>query len=362
MNADHASADPALRAIGTAAPAAYLDRAAWLERVRTLGDPAASAELLARLAERSEVETRGCAAFDPARPALFPAPMAEHRPGTAERLRRWSEAARPMAMAAAVDALARADASAAGITHLVTASCTGFESPGLDAHLIESLGLPRSVRRANIGFMGCHAAVNALGCARDAARSDPRARVLVVCAEVSTVHFHGSARPDQMVADALFADGAAAFVVDGTAREAASPRIAGVHSTLLADSAGEMRWQIGDHGFEMTLGARVPDILAREVGPWVRATLAAHHGLALEGVGAWAIHPGGPRVVDAVCASLGLPASAGDTSRAVLRAHGNMSSATIGFILSRLAASGQPRPWIALAFGPGLAGEMLVVR
>jgi predicted naringenin-chalcone synthase len=122
-----------------------------------------------------------------------------------------------------------------------------------------------------------------------------------------------------------------------------------------------MAWTVGDHGFEMTLGARVPDILQAEVGAWAASTLATH-GLAIGDVGAWAIHPGGPRVIESVLASLRLPADAGDASRAVLRAHGNMSSATLLFILERLLRANAPRPWVGLAFGPGLVGEMVVVR
>jgi predicted naringenin-chalcone synthase len=122
-----------------------------------------------------------------------------------------------------------------------------------------------------------------------------------------------------------------------------------------------MAWAIGDHGFEMTLGARVPDILRSKVGAWVAAALA-QHAFAIADVGAWAIHPGGPRVIESVLDSLGLPAAAGDESRAILRAHGNMSSATILFILDRLMRADAPRPWVGLAFGPGLVGEMVVVR
>ena len=373
--------EPALHAIATATPGYALSRESWLARAARFGDPRASRALLERLAERTEIDARGCAAFDPALPDLFARPLSESRPGTAERLRRWSHAARELAARASREALAKARLEACSITHVATASCTGFEAPGIDLHLVETLGVPRACRRTNIGFMGCHAAVNALASARDAARSDPHARILVVCVEVSSVHFHGSARSDQMVADALFADGAAAFVVLGgiAEREAraarveagsasgdegatAPPRLVATHSTLLPESAQEMRWEIGDHGFEMTLGARIPEILERSVGPWVRTTLAERHGLSPESVGAWAIHPGGPRVIDSVLASLGLPTGAGDTSRAVLRAHGNMSSATLGFILARLHAERRARPWIALAFGPGLVGEMLVVR
>jgi predicted naringenin-chalcone synthase len=209
--------------------------------------------------------------------------------------------------------------------------------------------------------MGCHAAVNALAAARNAVLADRRAVVLVCCTEVSSAHFHHTARLDQLIANTLFADGAGvAVVAAGDAAEDA-PSILGTHSVLIPDTANEMGWMVGDRGFEMTLGARVPEVLEREVGAWVRGALAGH-GIAMSEVGAWAIHPGGPRVIDAVSAALALTPEAGAPSRTILREFGNMSSATLLFIIERLRAAGAPRPWVGLAFGPGLVGEMVVVR
>ena len=348
---------PVIRSIGTANPPERLTRDAWLAFADRIAPSEVSRALLARLAERSEIDERGAAAAG--EPPFYADGLT---PGTAARMQLWSRAARAMAKKACANALAAAEADAATITHLVTASCTGFESPGIDAHLIERLGLSRAVARVNIGFMGCHAAVNALSVARSAAIADPRARVLVCCAEVCSAHFHHSARIDQLIANTLFGDGAAAVVVDGASHAAqGAPLLAATHSLHLANSEREMAWSIGDHGFEMTLGARVPDILQAEVGAWVASALAPH-GLSVGDIGAWAIHPGGPRVIDSVLASLGLPAVAGDASRAILRAHGNMSSATLLFILERLLRANAPRPWVGLAFGPGLVGEMVVVR
>jgi len=347
----------AIRAIGTATPPERLVREAWLAFADRIAPREVPRALLARLADRSGIESRGAAAATDAPFYACDAP-----PGTAARMGLWSRAARSMSEAACRSALGAAGADPGSVTHLVTASCTGFESPGVDAHLIERLGLSREVARVNIGFMGCHAAVNALSVARSSALADPSARVLVACAEVCSAHFHYSARVDRLIANTLFGDGAAAALVDGAAHAATgAPLLAATHSLHLAESAGEMAWAIGDHGFEMTLGARVPDILRSEVGAWVARALAAH-GLDFADIGAWAIHPGGPRVIESVLESLGLPAAAGDASRAILRDHGNMSSATLLFILERLMRADAPRPWVGLAFGPGLVGEMLLVR
>lgn len=351
---------PRIRAIATALPEGRLTRERWTELAVRIAPEGAPAPVIERLAERSGIDGRGCAATPPAGGCFYPGTEggAPDDPGTAARMALWKDAAWRMAEAAARDALAHAGVAGTAVTHCVTASCTGYESPGIDAHLVERLGLPASCRRLNVGHMGCHAAVNALAAVRDMVLADPRATVLVCCAEVSSAHFQRSLRMDRMVANAIFADGCAAAVV---AAGTDGPEVTATHSMLIPGTADEMRWTVGDHGFEMTLGAGVPDILRECVGPWVRASLA-EHGLDAAAVGGWAIHPGGPRVLDAVTASLALPPGADAASRAVLREHGNMSSATLLFILRRMAQSAIPRPWVGLAFGPGLVGEMLLLR
>jgi predicted naringenin-chalcone synthase len=354
--------NPTLRSIATATPPGTLARDAWTGLATRIAPAGVSQAVIERLAERSGIESRGCAATPVEGGCFYPvadgAAGPDADPGTAARMALWRAAAFDMAERAAREAIARAGLAPQRFTHCVTASCTGYESPGIDAQLIERLGLPRTCRRLNIGHMGCHAAVNALACARDAVLADPAAHVLVCCTEVSSAHFQRSARMDRLVANTIFADGCAAAVV---ASGGAGPEVAAAHTVLLPDSADEMRWTVGDHGFEMTLGAGVPDILRDQVGPWVRDALAGH-GLAPDDIRGWAIHPGGPRVIDAVCEALALPPGADLHSRGVLRAHGNMSSATLLFILQRLAAADVPRPWVGLAFGPGLVGEMVLLR
>jgi len=263
------------------------------------------------------------------------------------------------ALRAGREALHDAGVAAASITHVVTASCTGFVAPGIDQWLMEELSLPRSCRRTHVGFMGCHAAVNALSVAAAFVRADPAARVLVVCAEISSAHLHYGARLDRLIANTLFADGVAAAVVaaDGPGD---ALRFVRSDSVLMEGSVAEMAWEVGDHGFEMTLGAAVPDLLRSGVGPWVRGILA-EEAIDPMAVGGWAIHPGGPRVIDAVLESLALEPRHGESSRAILRDFGNMSSATLLFIMRAMRERGIPRPWVALAFGPGIAGEALLL-
>lgn len=349
---------PAIRAIGTAVPPGELTVDSWLRIADRITPAEVDRAVLRRLAERSGIERRRCVTSVDPEGGLFPAADAPE-PGTERRMHAWSRWARELSLLAARDALASSGHAAAEITHVITASCTGFESPGIDAHLIESLGIDPRCRRTNVGFMGCHAAVNALACARDAVRSNLGAVALVACTEVSSAHFQRSARLDRLVANTLFADGAASAVV-GPARPG-DPLLSGTGSVLIPDTAGEMAWTVGDHGFEMTLGARVPDLLQARIRAWVEATLAPH-GLGLGDIGGWAIHPGGPRVIDAVRDALGLDEAAAGPSRAVLRDHGNMSSATLLFIARALAERRVPRPWVGLAFGPGLAGELVLIR
>lgn len=349
---------PAIRAIGTAVPPGELTVESWLRVADRITPAEVDRAVLRRLAERSGIERRRCVTSVDPEGGLFPSADAPE-PGTERRMRAWSRWARELSLSAAREALGSSGHAARDITHLVTASCTGFESPGIDAHLIESLGIHPRCRRTNVGFMGCHAAVNALACARDAVRSNPGSVALVACTEISSAHFQRSTRLDRLVANTLFADGAAAAVV-GAARPG-DALLAGTGSVLIPDTAGEMGWTVGDHGFEMTLGARVPDVLRARIRAWVESTLEPQ-GLGIGAIGGWAIHPGGPRVIDAVRDALGLAEEATDPSRNVLRDHGNMSSATLLFILRALAERRVPRPWVGLAFGPGLAGELVLIR
>lgn len=275
----------------------------------------------------------------------------DHGPSTQLRLDRYSADAPDLAAAAAVDALRESGRDAAEVTDLVVVSCTGFKAPGVDLALFERLGLPATCSRTMIGFMGCHGAINGLRTASAYAR--PGTVVLLVAVELCSLHLQYDLGHGQAVANALFADGAAAVV--GSA-DGDGLRVIDTHSRVFPDTAEAMTWSIGDHGFQMTLDAGVPGQLEAGVRPWLEPWLSGH-GLSIDDIGGWAIHPGGPRIVEAVQASLGLPSETGALSREVLAEHGNMSSPTVLFVLDRLRRSGVPGPYVAMAFGPGLTGE-----
>jgi predicted naringenin-chalcone synthase len=277
-------------------------------------------------------------------------------PTTAQRLEHYARLAPPLAVRAAGAALAGAGVPPAEFTHLVTVSCTGFVAPGVDRALIAGLGLPATVQRVHVGYMGCHGAVNGLRVA-SAFAAEPRARVLLCAVELCSLHYYYGWDPSKLIANALFADGAAAVVgVPAAEGPAEAWRLRGTGSCLVPDSADAMTWTVGDHGFEMTLSRRVPGLIARHLRPWLESWLARHD-VPLSAVASWAVHPGGPRILTAVEEALGLPGGALWASREVLRDCGNLSSPTVLLILDRLRAAGAPRPCLALGFGPGLMAE-----
>ena len=298
-----------------------------------------------------------------------PAPAPGHEgPTTAVRMARFETDAPPLAAQAARAALAEAGWNAADITHLVTVTCTGFFAPGLDAVLRDTLGLPRDVHRTQVGFMGCHGSMNGLRVASSFTGADPDARVLVASVELCSLHLAYGSDPDDLVANVIFGDGAAAVVGTGVgtsgpgaSRPDGAWTVAANGTYLLPDSADAMSWRIGNHGFRMTLSARVPDLIQTHLEGWLREWLAAQ-GLSMEDVASWAVHPGGPRILTAVEDALGLERVASVVPRQILSEFGNMSSATILFILQRMRMQGAPLPLVGLAFGPGLVVEAVLVR
>ncbi len=286
----------------------------------------------------------------------------DHGPTTAQRMARYATHAAPLAIRAARQALDGATVLPADITHLVTVSCTGFHAPGVDVALIKALGLSATTERTHVGFMGCHAALNGLRVARAFADADPGARVLVCAVELCSLHYHYGWDPQRVVANSLFADGAAALVGVHASTVPGTPwRLVASGSCLIPDSETAMTWSIGDHGFAMTLSKQVPALISRSLKPWLTAWLS-RQGLDLADVASWAVHPGGPRIVTAVEEALGLPASATAVSRSVLDQNGNMSSPTVLFVLDHLRQQDAPRPCVALGFGPGLTAEVALFR
>lgn len=279
-------------------------------------------------------------------------------PSTHARMQRFETAAPELATRAADAALTDAGIPPTEVTHLVTVSCTGFFAPGLDTTLVDLLGLNPTVERTHVGFMGCHGALNGLRVASSFAGADSETRVLVSSVELCSLHMSYAWDPDLLVANSLFGDGAAAVVGvgEGAPFPSGSWHLVASGTCRLPDSADAMSWRVGDHGFQMTLSTSVPDIIQAHLRGWMEEWLGGQ-GLTLDQVATWAVHPGGPRILTAVEEALGLTQATSAVSRGVLSEFGNMSSATILFILDRLRRSEAPRPSVALAFGPGLVAE-----
>ncbi|HET9148662.1 MAG TPA: type III polyketide synthase [Acetobacteraceae bacterium] len=344
--------------IGTAVPEHDI-HAPFVAFAKTLLSDPKSATLFERMAQRSGIDRRysfmqagniGAGEVDAGgfyRRGAFP--------GTAARMAAYERQA-PALAAGAVEALGLEEANS--ITHLIVASCTGFTAPGLDLQLAASLGLRSDVQRSVIGFMGCSAAVPALRAARQAVLAEPSARVLVVNLELCSLHLQETADLETALSFLLFGDGAAAALV--TAEETGLA-LGDFRAAIIPESEGLITWHIGDQGFLMHLSGKVPGRIAQAL----REDMArGDAGGILRGEGTqvvdlWAVHAGGRTVLDAVEAGLSLGAHALADSRAVLSAYGNMSSATVMFVLKRMMEAGHEaaKRGMAMAFGPGMVAE-----
>jgi predicted naringenin-chalcone synthase len=280
-------------------------------------------------------------------------------PSTGARMVRFEKSA-PEIAAAALDALGL-EGERERITHLVVASCTGFVAPGIDQLIVKAAGLNPGVERTVVGFMGCYAAVNSLRLAHHFVRSDPSARVLVVNLELCTLHFQETEQLERLLSMLLFGDGCSAALV--TADETGLA-LNDFRAAAIEDSGDAITWRIGDQGFDMHLSGEVPGRIQRALRHeaerndgegLLRGTQVGDYDL-------WAVHAGGRTILDAVEAGFELPADALHWSRGVLRDYGNMSSATLMFVLQRIMGQvgttvDRAAKGFAVAFGPGLAAE-----
>jgi len=318
---------------------------------RRIEDPR-TRNLFSRMAERSGIDHRWSVLEPPGgRPHDEPGGFYHGAmPATSARMARYAGEAPKLALRA-IEML-REKAPLDGITHLVVASCTGFVAPGIDQIIARTLGMPH-VERILVGFMGCYAAVSALRSAHHIVRSEPQARVLVVTVELCTLHLQETQELEPLLAMLQFSDGAAAALVTA---DPAGFRMSHLFSLALEESAELIQWKIGDTGFEMALSGEVPGRIQRALADEAtRATL--RNGWAPGEIDAWAIHAGGRSILDAVERGLELEQGALNASREVLARYGNMSSATLMFVLGLMLERPGAEKGVAIAFGPGLAAE-----
>ncbi len=360
-----------ITAIGTATPPHTLMQthiADFMVRAMAMGDD--DARKLRVLFRASGIETRHSVIEDYGKVEGFSfyenSKNMEPFPTTKRRL----ELYRRHALAVSIDAVLRCLATTPeirkdSITHLIVVSCTGMYAPGLDIDLVKALGLNSNIERTSINFMGCYAAFNALKLAEAACSAKPASKVLIVCTELCTIHFQKENSEDNILANALFSDGAAAALVESEPRTGLNLMMESFHCQLAIEGEHDMTWTVGNVGFEMRLSSYVPEFVRGGIKSLTRSLLSKIH-KSLPEVSYFAIHPGGKKILEAIERELGLSREHNKYAYEVLRKYGNMSSATILFVLneltSELTSADKGKSVLSCAFGPGLTLESMLLK
>lgn len=298
--------------------------------------------------------------FYPNTPGLEPFPTVQ------QRMDVYKRHAVDLSEQAALNCLAQTPTiGLSDISHLITVSCTGMYAPGLDIELVERLQLSPTVQRTAVNFMGCYAAFNAIKLADAICKADAAANVLLVCTEICTIHFQNNPKEDHLVSNALFGDGAAAVLMQGHPCSEMSLELQSFHCDLAPAGKRDMAWHIGDTGFEMTLSSYVPDLIKSGIKQLTERLL---QGLktTLSEIKLYAIHPGGRRILEVIEQELGMTRDDNRYAYQVLREFGNMSSATVLFVLKalmeNLTTTDKDEPVLSFAFGPGLTLESMLLK
>lgn len=302
--------------------------------------------------------------FYPNTPGLEPFPT------ISQRMAIYRKEALPLALAAIRNCLINYTTfEPTTLTHVITVSCTGLYAPGPDIEIVEALGLPTTTQRLAINFMGCYGAFNGLKAADAIVRADPNAKVLVVSVELCTLHFQKKTEHDHLLSNALFADGAAAVLIEGKPRADKSMRLRTFYCDLMPEGKDGMAWHVSDFGFEMTLTAEVPIVIRKGIGGLL-SRLLERSGLAIEDIGHYAMHPGGRKILEVIEEQLGIGPEEDRHAYRILKKYGNMSSATILFVLQDIWREmgtpqfdpSQPGNVLSCAFGPGLTLESMILE
>ncbi|HET6244115.1 MAG: type III polyketide synthase [Bacteroidetes bacterium] len=283
------------------------------------------------------------------------------QPGTAERMRIYEKESARLGFAVSEEAISKAGLQKQDITHIITVSCTGFSAPGLETLLLEKLELNYNVKRFTVNFMGCYAAFHGLRLADLICKSEPSAKVLLVCVELCSLHFRKDISEDNILSTYLFSDGAAACIVRNDAPVAESYLSCySFDSLLIPEGKNDMGWNIGNNGFEMILSRDVPGHIENHIAKAFNDFIS-RNGLLKEDIAYYAIHPGGKNILKAFERALILPRDKLAESYEILQNYGNMSSATILFVLQKFLEkpdSVKQGEWLySAAFGPGLTVE-----
>lgn len=287
-------------------------------------------------------------------------------PATKARMELYKKEALPLAEAACEACLTQnVPVSYDEITHLITVSCTGMYAPGLDIDLINTLGLNPAIQRFCINFMGCYAAFNAIKLGHAICSANTDAKVLIVCVELCSLHFQKLPSEDNLLANALFGDGAAAVIMESEPESGKALSVQSFHCGLIPQGAKDMAWGIGDFGFEMTLSAYVPEVIKGGIRMLI-SQLKERLVVPVQRFDKYAIHPGGKKILQVIERELNIESGDNCYAYEILKEFGNMSSPTILFVLKLLfddiSANDQGQNVLGLAFGPGLTLESMVLK
>ena len=250
----------------------------------------------------------------------------------------------------------------AEITHLITVSCTGMSAPGLDLQIMDLMDLPNTIYRTSINFMGCYAAIHALKMADAICKQDRKARVIVVCTELCTLHFQREPTLDNISSSLLFSDGSAAVLISHDEEKEKGLILSHFYSEIIPKGKRDMAWELSSSGFLMTLSGYIPELIEEDFEPLVNRALK-NTGIEKSEITHWCVHPGGKRILEAIYKSLRLTNGKLQASYNVLKEFGNMSSPSILFVLKEMmhkSEKDEEKKIFGAAFGPGLTMETFV--
>jgi predicted naringenin-chalcone synthase len=353
--------------ISTALPESSYDQDMLRDQMkRYIGGDRRTDALLHRIYNRSGITQRYSVVddFSSNQPSalFFNGQSSPQMPTTGERNAIYQKKAKLLFERAAQNLIDETDIDPAQVTHLITVSCTGFFAPGPGFHLLKTLSLSPKVHRFHVGFMGCFAAFPALHMANAFCQADPDAVVLIVGAELCTLHFQDSVDTDNLIAGSVFADGASAVLVSAQplVEQRQVLEIQQLHTQITPQGEQDMAWTIGDTGFRMRLSTYVPDIIKSNLQQILSDVLDKKQDI--DQIDHWAVHPGGRAILDKIEEGLKLSPTDLQHSRDILAQFGNMSSVTILFVLRQilnipLQDPKLPESVLAMAFGPGLTIE-----
>jgi predicted naringenin-chalcone synthase len=367
-----------IRGVGTSVPQNYILQEDFLTRMLQRSWSAKESRYLSRLLADSGIEKRHVVLSLDGTGSIEYKGLPFEKATTSARNKVFAVEVVPLVLEAAREACKESKIDPSEITHVIAASCTGFTNPGFDHELIKALNLSKNVHRYFLGFMGCYAAFPALELADSICLSDTSAVVLCVCAEICSLHFQPEAGFDALLAASLFADGAAAVIVSGGDFSGQKLGIVDYHSCVMPDSEDQMAWSIGDEGFNLLLSPYVSRIIGSNIEEFLPSKWLGEQQseLAVKKPKEWVVHPGGKSILDRVESSLGFTRDTLSTSRQILNKYGNMSSATVIFVLQLLLSNQKKATSLnsnvanfssgdtlcMMGFGPGLTVKSMLLQ